>query len=149
MNLEGLARTNVRTAVDSSILFDVLLPDATFGSDSAQLLRQSIDAGIVVACEVVWAEVRASFPNDALFLSTMHKLGVEFDSISERTAQAAGALWREYRSKKGSKRDHMIPDFLIGAHALHQSDVLLCRDRGFYRRYFSNLKILDPSTSRP
>lgn len=146
MNSADLVRKRVRTAVDSSILFDVLLSDPTFGPESAQLLRRSIDAGVVVACDVVWAEVRASFPNDSLFLNTIHKLGVEFDPTSERAAQAAGSLWREYRSKKGSKRDHMIPDFLIGAHALHQSDALLCRDRGFYRRYFSNLRILDPST---
>jgi hypothetical protein len=44
-------------------------------------------------------------------------------------------------------REHLIPDFLIGAHALVQADALLSRDRGFYRRYFSKLKILDPAKS--
>jgi predicted nucleic acid-binding protein len=39
----------------------------------------------------------------------------------------------------------MIADFLIGAHALHQANRLLTRDRGFYRDYFDGLEILDPS----
>ena len=145
MNFAAPVHVRMRTAVDSSVLFDVLLPDPDFGSASAQLLRESIDTGVMVACDVVWAEVRASFAGDVLFLDAMDKLGVQFDAISGKSAQTAGALWRQYRSRKDSKRDHLIPDFLVGSHALHQSDVLLCRDRGFYRRYFSKLRILDPS----
>jgi len=137
----------VRTAVDSSVLLDVLLPDPDFGAASALLLRESIDTGVVIACDVVWAEVRASFPDDSLYLDAMQKLGVQFDPISATSSQTAGALWRQYRSRKDSRRDHLIPGFLVGAHALLQSDVLLCRDRGFYRRYFSKLRILDPSAS--
>jgi hypothetical protein len=29
-------------------------------------------------------------------------------------------------------------------HALHQADALLTCDRGFYRRYFKNLKVIEP-----
>ena len=36
-------------------------------------------------------------------------------------------------------------DFLIGAHALECADALVTRDRGFMRRWFSDLKIVDPS----
>ena len=136
----------MRSAVDSSILFDVLLPDPKFGPASAALLRETIDSGVIVACEIVWAEVRASFKSDELFNMAMGKLGVQFDPASSGAAQMAGSLWRQYRSAaKGSVREHLIPDFLVGAHALLQAEALLTRDRGFYRRYFSNLKLLDPS----
>jgi predicted nucleic acid-binding protein len=136
----------VRTAVDSSVLLDVLLPDPEFGPPSAKFLREAIDSGVIVACEIVWSEVRASFSSDGLFDQALEKLGVEFDAAGKEAAQMAGTLWRQYRSTaKGPRREHLIPDFLIGAHALLQTDVLLSRDRGFYRRYFSKLKILDPS----
>jgi hypothetical protein len=39
----------------------------------------------------------------------------------------------------------VIADFLIGAHALEQADRLLTRDRGFHRRAFDGLVIVDPS----
>ena len=136
----------MRSAVDSSILLDVLLPDPKFGPASAALLRKAIDSGVIVACEIVWAEVRASFENDELFNMAMRKLGVQFDPASSGAAQMAGSLWRQYRSAaKGPVREHLIPDFLVGSHALVQTEALLSRDRGFYRRYFSNLKLLDPS----
>jgi predicted nucleic acid-binding protein len=137
----------VRNAVDSSVLLDILLPDPKFGPASAALLREAVDSGVIVACDIVWAEVRASFLNDALFDDAMAKLGLQFDAVSNHASRMAGSIWRQYRSAGSvSARVHLIPDFVVGAHALLQGDVLLTRDRGFYRRYFSKLSILDPST---
>ena len=38
----------------------------------------------------------------------------------------------------------MITDFLVGAHAQTRHARLLARDRGFFRRYFSRLDVLEP-----
>jgi hypothetical protein len=37
------------------------------------------------------------------------------------------------------------PTLYLGAHALHEANQLLTRDRGFYRHYFKGLRILSAS----
>ena len=130
--------------MDSSVLLDVFGADPKHGETSRAALRKAYDEGALVACEVTWAEVRAHFPDDDSFDEAMRLLGVRFDSISSHAALAAGRLWQE-RRRRGSGRDRIVPDFLIGAHALHQADILLSRDRGFYREYFAELSLIDPS----
>jgi predicted nucleic acid-binding protein len=136
----------VRSAVDSSVILDVLLPDPAFGPKSAAILRHAIDSGAVVACEIVWAEVRAAFPNQEMFRQAVESLQIQFDATNCETSEMAGSIWKQYRTKtKGAVRQHLIPDFIVGSHAALQADVLLSRDRGFYRHYFPKLNLLDPS----
>lgn len=49
------------TAVDTSVLLDVLGPDPVFGTGSAQAPREAIGHGSLIACDVVWAEVGGRF----------------------------------------------------------------------------------------
>ncbi len=135
----------MRTAVDTSVLLDVLGADRRFGERSREALRTAYNAGALVVCEIVWAEVRAHFSSDEDCGESLDLLGIQFDPISADAANLAGQLWRQHRGSRPPARDRLIPDFLIGAHARMQSDGLLTRDRGFYRRYFSGLRLIDPS----
>jgi predicted nucleic acid-binding protein len=134
----------VKTAVDSSVLLDVFSGDPRFGQVSREALRTAYDAGALVACDVVWAEVRAHFADDSAFERAVGLLGVRFEAISSEAAVAAGRLWRQSRDRSHGARDRVVADFLVGAHAASQADVLLSRDRGFYRRYF-RVQLIDPS----
>jgi len=111
---------------------------------SRNALRDSIARGRIIACEVVWAEVGAFFPDTAAAFDALDAVGVDFSSSAPETALAAGDAWAEYR-RRGGSRKRVIADFLIGAHAVNGADRLLTRDRGFYRSYFSALEVLDPS----
>jgi predicted nucleic acid-binding protein len=136
----------VITAVDTSVLLDVFGADPIFGPRSKEALRACIQQGAIIACEVVWAEVAGIFPTVEHAQEALARLEVGFSSITEPTALDAGRVWRQYR-RRGGQREHMVPDFLVGSHALHQAERLLSRDRGYYRDYFTGLLILDPSTT--
>lgn len=135
----------MRTAVDSSVLLDVFGADQRFGEPSRSALRSAYDAGALVACEVVWAEVRAHFPTEGTFEENLRTLGVRFDVIRAETAATAGRIWRESRLTPGGGRKRLVADFLIGAHGRLQADRLLSRDRGFFRRHFQGLNVIDPA----
>jgi hypothetical protein len=133
------------TAVDTAVLLDVLGADPVHGERSREALRTAFSAGALVACAVVWAEVRAHFASDDDCKDTLGRLGVRFDPLSPEVAMLAGRLWRAHRARSRSPRARIVADFLVGAHARLRSDALLTRDRGFYRQCFAGLRVLDPS----
>ena len=132
------------TAVDSPVLIDIFEPDPTFGPRSREALREAITDGGVIACEMVWAEVVATFPSATEAERAMHQLGIDFSPVGVAAAVAAGVAWRSYR-RGGGPRTRLIADFLVGAHAKLQADRLLTRDRGFYRTHFKELRVMDPT----
>ena len=134
------------TAIDTNVLLDVFGDDPRFGESSQAAVREVLRQGSVVACEVVWAEVASAFPSPKAAAEAMSRLPVEFSAVEVDAALAAGGAWAEYR-RRGGQRTRVAADFLIGAHAREQADRLLTRDRGFYRTYFSGLRILEPPQS--
>lgn len=130
------------TAVDSSVLIDVFGDDPEHGQVSAEMLRSCLREGSLTACDVVWAEVRGVFGDDAAFESAMKTLAVRFSPLNEKTASRAGIAWKAYR-KSGGTRTRIMSDFLIGAHAVEQADRLLTRDTGYYRTHFKRLKLVE------
>ena len=134
------------TAVDTNILLDILSGEEPQARRSARALAEARQAGAVVATDVVWAETAAWFATARDLMSAMDSLGVTYDSPILAAASLGGEIWRSYRSDGGS-RARLVPDFLVGAHALIQADRLLTRDRGFFRRYFTTLVVIDPSAA--
>jgi len=133
----------VITAVDSSVIIDILVADHRYGQASRRALATTQRTGATIACDLVWAEVVAGFESAQGAASALERLGIEYGAVSITAAAAAGASWRAYRAR-GGRRERILSDFVIGAHAMHQADRLLTRDRGFYRTYFRKLQILDP-----
>jgi predicted nucleic acid-binding protein len=137
----------VITAVDTNVLLDVFGADPKFATASSEALRRCLREGALVASEVVWAETATVFGDAGVFRDAMDKLLTSFSPLTEEAAIKASDAWRRYRAG-GGPRDRIAADFLIAGHALVVADRLLTRDRGFYRRYFAGLRILDPTVGR-
>jgi predicted nucleic acid-binding protein len=132
------------TALDTNVLLDILRPDEKFADISARALEDAAGAGSLVVCDIVYAELCAHFPNHRQCDEFLDENGIRAEPLSQAASFLASRIWRAYRLQ-GGKRNRILPDFLIGAHAQLQAVRLLSRDRGFYRELFPTLQLLDPT----
>ena len=126
------------TAVDTSVLLDVFLPDERHGPTSKEWLVEAYDAGAIIVSHVVYAELAPAFPDREALDRALREVNVVVSPIDSDMAHEAGRRWGLYR-QSGGARDRIITDFLIGAHAVATADRFLTRDRGFFSGYFPEL----------
>jgi predicted nucleic acid-binding protein len=155
----------MKTAVDTNVLLDILSNDPAHGQDAANAIHTAILAGVVAVCPVVYAELAASFLADAQGLDRfLQQLGIHVDAFAPEALRQAAAAWTTYLRAKDRRaqcprcghqfvvvcptcasevtwRQRVMPDFLVGAHALVQADVLLTRDMRTYSAYFPQLAL--------
>ena len=129
-------------AVDSSVLVDILN-----GSERAAIseiaLRSAIEKGPVAMCDVVVAEVCSALQSPDEVLRTLESLGIQYLPVKQSAAARAGEMQKRYRDRKGMY-PRVLPDFLVGAHALIQCEGLITHDGDFERDYFKGLKVIVP-----
>jgi predicted nucleic acid-binding protein len=133
------------TAVDSSVLLDVLLNDPQHAARSIAALRQAATEGSLIICETTLAEIIPAL-SAADLSQFLPDWSLAFVPSSQTSATLAGEMFRAYLMR-GGKRGRVVPDFLIAAHAQTHGNRLLARDRGYYRDYFTQLKLWDPTSS--
>ena len=132
----------MKTAVDSSVLFDIV--KGAPGAQAAQVaLEAALVAGSLTVCAVVVAELGRYFATERDLRDFLAACQIEHDPMSMNAALEAARIMRAYARNKGP-RERTAPDFLIGAHAIKQADALMTADAGFYRHYFEGLSVVVP-----
>ncbi|MCY3656100.1 MAG: nucleotide-binding protein [Chloroflexi bacterium] len=152
------------SAVDTNVLLDILNPDEPYAPSSSRLLDDALRVGSIVISEPVYAELAANFPDADTLDAFLDGTGTRLTRSDRSTLYRAGTAWRAYSRRRPrvltctqcgepqsvqcdvcgaalQARQHVLADFLIGAHATVQADRLITRDRGYYATYFPDLEL--------
>lgn len=136
----------MRTALDSSVL--ILLYRKQPGWEAWRgILQTAASEGELIISPVAFAEYSIAYSSVESAMLDLDRLHIFYDPIEPETAYLAGQIFLLYR-RQGGPRQHLIPDFLIAAHAAVQADRLAAIDRGYLRLYFPALSILSPGEGK-
>jgi len=137
----------LKTAVDSSVLFDIV--KGAPGAAAAQVALEAAHAqGSACVCAVVVAGLDRYFTTAQDLRDFLADCQLDHDPIDMASVMEAARLMREHASNQGP-RQRVAPDFLIGAHASQQADALLTTDAGVFREYFKALTVFTPCVRSP
>ena len=131
------------TAVDTSVLIAIAKGEAEARRWTNLLAAARADGDLII-CDVVAAEFFALLMDERKFQQSLSGLGIVFSPPALDAARLAGRIFGHYR-RQGGPREHLIPDFLIGAHAQRQADQIAAIDRGYLRSCFPRLRIVKPA----
>jgi predicted nucleic acid-binding protein len=130
----------MRTALDSSVLILLYRKQAGWEAWRDRLSAAAIEGELIIS-PVAFAEYSVAYPTLESARRDLERLHIIYDPFEPASAYLAGQVFLRYR-RKGGPRQHLIPDFLIAAHASLQASRLAAVDRGYFRAYFPNLVIL-------
>jgi predicted nucleic acid-binding protein len=130
------------TALDSSVLWAIVLGEP--GHEKwIRTLMVAASEGPLILSPVAFAELAPSTENHSALLGLLARMAIAYEPISPAAAHLAGSTFKRYR-QAGGPRQHLVPDFLIAAHAQVHAHRLAAMDRGYLRRWFPALKLLKP-----
>ena len=130
------------TLVDSNVILDLVTADKRWLEWSSTQLVQAADTGPVAINPVIFAECAYGYEDLADLLSDLPP-GMEMLPLPYEAAFLAGQAFANYR-RLGGKRERILGDFYVGAHAQVAGLTLLTRDATRYRTYFPKVKLIAP-----
>jgi len=131
------------TALDSSVLWAIIKQEEGHEAWLHTLMTAASEGPLIIS-PIAFAELAPSTTDEAELTEFLSQLAIGYSDISPSAAHLAGQTFKRYR-KAGGPRQHLVPDFVIAAHAQTEADRLAAIDRGYVRQWFPNLRLLTPA----
>lgn len=131
--------------IDSCIIIDLLADASDWYEWSLKKLSKLRELHPLAINQIIYAEISSGYDTPADAERALAPFGFVKLSLPWEGAFLAGAAYRIYRQRSGSRRSP-LPDFYIGAHAAVAAMPLLTRDATRYRTYFPSLELITPET---
>ena len=129
--------------VDTNVLVDVLEDDPEWSEWSIRQLRAQSKIHRLAINPIIYAELSLTFSTFEALEKTIDDLGLLMIELPRPALFLAGKAYVRYR-RQGGKKDNVLSDFFIGAHAAVSRYPLLTRDTQRYVSYFSDVKLVAP-----
>ena len=133
--------------IDTNVLLDIVSADPIWSAWSERKVILAARDGEAVVNVVVIAEMSRGFGTVDEITGILSGLTIDIVGLDHHAAFVAGKRFAAYRQQRQDKRTgRVLPDFLIGAHALMLGRTLVTRDTAIYRAYFPDLTLITPET---
>lgn len=129
--------------VDTNVLIDVLEDEPQWADWSIAQLRAQSKIHPLAINPIVYSELSLAFSTVEALDDAVAKLGLDMLELPRPALFLAGKAFIRYR-RRGGKKNNVLADFFIGAHAAVLGCPLLTRDAQRYRDYFPSVKLVTP-----
>lgn len=133
--------------VDTNVLVDVLENDPEWADWSIGQLRAQSRIHRLAINPVIYSELSLTFSTVEALDRTVDDLGLMMIEMPRAALFLAGKAFVRYR-RQGGRKENVLADFFIGAHAAVSRCPILTRDTRRYSRYFLDVKVITPEMKR-
>lgn len=129
--------------VDTNVLVDVLADDPQWADWSIAQLRAHAKVHRLAINPVIYSELSVTFSTVEALDRAIDELGLALVEIPRPALFLAGKAFVRYR-RHGGKKQNVLSDFFIGAHAVVADCPVLTRDTRRYTGYFPGVRLVSP-----
>lgn len=129
--------------VDTNVLIDVLEDEPEWADWSIAQLRAQSKVHSLAINPVIYAELSLTFSSVEALDKTIGHLGLAVLELPRPALFLAGKAFVRYR-RRGGRKNNVLADFFIGAHAAVLGCPLLTRDTQRYQAYFPSVTLITP-----
>lgn len=133
--------------VDTNVLVDVLDDDPEWADWSIGQLRAQSKIHRLAINPIIYSELSLTFSTVEALDRAVDDLGLAVIEIPRPALFLAGKAFVRYR-RQGGKKENVLADFFIGAHAAVSRYPILTRDTRRYSTYFVDVKLITPETQQ-